>query len=176
MGTPIGEIINIHAQGMCDGYRLKGFLPGGGSTDFLLPQHLDTPMDYDEIGKIHSRMGTGTITVLDDKFCPIKMVLNLVKFFAQESCGWCTPCRDGLPWAVSLLEKIERGEGKTSDIEQLIDITRFAAPGNTFCALAPGAVEPLQSALKYFLVDFEQHISQGCCPYEQSPQGGISHG
>ncbi len=176
MGTPIGEIINIHAQGMCDGYRLKGFLPGGGSTDFLLPQHIDTPMDYDEIGKINSRMGTGTITVLDDKFCPIKMVLNLVKFFAQESCGWCTPCRDGLPWAVSLLEKIERGEGKTSDIEQLIDITRFAAPGNTFCALAPGAVEPLQSALKYFLVDFEQHITQGCCPYEQSPRGGIRHG
>jgi len=167
MGTPIGEIINEHAQGMCDGYQLKGFLPGGGSTDFLLPEHLDTPMDYDAIGKIRSRMGTGTITILDDKYCPIRLVLNLLKFFAQESCGWCTPCRDGLPWAVSLLEKIERGDGQAADIEQLIDITKFAAPGNTFCALAPGAVEPLQSALRFFLEDFEQHIEKKCCRYRQ---------
>lgn len=178
MGTPIREIINDYAQGMCEGYQLKGFLPGGGSTDFLVPAHLDTPMDYDEIGKIHSRMGTGTITVLDDKFCPIALVLNLVRFFAQESCGWCTPCRDGLPWAVSLLEKIERGDGQPTDIEQLIAITRFAAPGNTFCALAPGAVEPLQSALKYFLSDFEQHINEGCCPYHRDNQlaGGRADG
>jgi len=167
MGTPVREIINDYAQGMCDGYQLKGFLPGGGSTDFLLPEHLDTPMDYDEIGKVRSRLGTGTITVLDDQYCPIKLVLNLVKFFSQESCGWCTPCRDGLPWAVSLLEKIERGDGQSTDIDQLIDITQFAAPGNTFCALAPGAVEPLQSALKFFRKDFEQHIAHKSCPYQQ---------
>lgn len=167
MGTPIREIINDYAHGMCEGYELKGFLPGGGSTDFLLPEHLDTAMDYDEIGKVRSRMGTGTITVLDDRYCPVQLVLNLLRFFAQESCGWCTPCRDGLPWAVSLLEKIERGDGQTSDIQQLIDITKFAAPGNTFCALAPGAVEPLQSALKYFLNDFEQHIEKKCCTYQQ---------
>jgi NADH-quinone oxidoreductase subunit F len=175
MGTPIREVIFDHAKGMAPGYALKGFLPGGGSTDFLLPQHLDTPMDYDEIAKIHSRMGTATITVLDDKFCPVLLVLNLISFFAQESCGWCTPCRDGLPWAQSLLAKIERGDGKLSDIDQLIEITRFAAPGNTFCALAPGAVEPLQSALKYFLSDFERHITQRCCPYQHNNAiGGAS--
>ena len=166
MGTPIREIIEQHANGMAPGYQLKAVLPGGGSTDFLLPHHLDTPMDYDAIGKIHSRMGTGTITVLDDKFCPIKLVLNLIAFFAQESCGWCTPCRDGLPWAQALLEKIERGNGEPSDLEQLIAICRFAAPGNTFCALAPGAVEPLQSALHFFLDDFNQHITEHCCPYD----------
>ena len=165
MGTPIREIIEQHAGGMCDGYSLKGFLPGGGSTDFLVEKHLDVPMDYDAIGKQGSRMGTGTIIILDDKYCPVSMVLNLIKFFAQESCGWCTPCRDGLPWAQVLLEKIERGEGELEDIAQLEELCRFAAPGNTFCALAPGAVEPLQSALNYFREDFESHITQACCPF-----------
>ncbi|MEC4724775.1 NADH-quinone oxidoreductase subunit NuoF [Shewanella sp. D64] len=165
MGTPIREIIEQHAGGMCDGYSLKGFLPGGGSTDFLVTEHLDVPMDYDAIGKQGSRMGTGTIIILDDKYCPVSMVLNLIKFFAQESCGWCTPCRDGLPWAQVLLEKIESGEGELEDITQLEELCRFAAPGNTFCALAPGAVEPLQSALNYFKKDFESHITQACCPF-----------
>ena len=165
MGTTAREIIEEHAGGMCDGYQLRGFIPGGGSTDFLLPEHLDTPMDYDEIGSIGSRMGTGTIIVLDDRFCPVEMVHNLVAFFAQESCGFCTPCRDGLPSATYLLEQIEKGQGKPEDITYLEDLVRFVAPGNTFCALAPGAAEPLQSALKYFRDDFEQHIEDGCCPY-----------
>lgn len=171
MGTTIGDLINVHAGGMAEGYRLKGYLPGGGSTDFLTEAHLATPMDYDEVGKQRSRMGTGTIIVLDDKYCPVAMVLNLVKFFAQESCGWCTPCREGLPWGVELLQKIEDGDGDLNDIKQLEALTRFAAPGNTYCALAPGAVEPLQSALNYFREDFINHIEQGCCPYEQ----GDSH-
>jgi len=173
MGTPIREIIERHGGGMCDGYQLKGFLPGGGSTEFLLAKHLDTPMDYDAISEQGSRMGTGTIIVLDDKFCPIAMVLNLVRFFAQESCGWCTPCRDGLPWAVILLEKIEQGRGEISDIEQLEALCRFAAPGNTFCALAPGAVEPLQSALKFFSDEFTFHVEQGYCPYHEATQAEI---
>ncbi|NQZ27009.1 MAG: NADH-quinone oxidoreductase subunit NuoF [Colwellia sp.] len=175
MGTPIGEIIENYAGGMSDGYKLKGYLPGGGSTDFLLEKHFDTPMDYDEIGKQRSRMGTGTIIVLDDKYCPVAMVLNLVKFFAQESCGWCTPCRDGLPWAAVLLEKIEQGKGELTDIEQLEDLCKFAAPGNTFCALAPGAVEPLQSALNYFRDDFEQHIEQKSCPYCAQDHSEAAH-
>jgi len=166
MGTPIREIIEQHAGGMRDGYQLRGFIPGGGSTDFLLPEHLDTPMDYDEIGKTGSRMGTGTIIILDDRFCPVDMAHNLVAFFAQESCGWCTPCRDGLPSASYLLEQIEKGHGKAEDLDYLEELVSFVAPGNTFCALAPGAAEPLQSALRYFRKDFEQHISDGCCPYQ----------
>lgn len=166
MGTPIREIIEVHAGGMEDGYQLRGFLPGGGSTDFLLPEHLDAPMDYDEIGKLRSRMGTGTITVLDDKYCPVSMVLNLVSFFAQESCGWCTPCRDGLPSATFILQQIEDGKGKPEDIQFLEDIVKMVAPGNTFCALAPGAAEPLQSALQFFREDFDKHIQGQCCPYE----------
>jgi NADH-quinone oxidoreductase subunit F len=166
MGTSIREILEGKAQGMEEGYQLKGFLPGGGSTDFLVEEHLDLPMDYDSIGKAGSRMGTGTMIVLDDRTCPVGFVKNLVDFFARESCGFCTPCRDGLPWCGQVLEDIESGRGRPEDIATLErQVTYIGAMGNTHCALAPGAMEPLQSALKYFREDFEAHITQGACPY-----------
>lgn len=161
MGISIREILEVHAGGMQDGYRLRGFLPGGVSTDFLLPEHLDVPMDYGAIEKAGSRIGTGTMIILDDKTCPVAMVLNLEQFFAQESCGWCTPCRDGLPWVVSILQDILNGRGRMKDLNTLARHTHLLGPGNTYCALAPGAMAPLQSALKYFRDDFERYISQG---------------
>ncbi len=166
IGTTVREIIEKHAGGMQEGLKLKGFLPGGGSTDFLTEAHLDLPMDYGSIGKAGSRMGTGTMIILDDKTCPVGMVLNLIEFFAQESCGFCTPCRNGLPFARQLLRSIEEGKGKLEDLDALADLCRYFGPGNTFCALAPGAAEPLQSALNYFKDDFIHHIEQGCCPFE----------
>jgi len=159
MGTPIREIIEDYAGGMCDGYQLRGFLPGGASTDFLLPEHLDVLMDYDAVAKAGSRMGTGTLIILDDQTCPVQMVLNLEQFFAQESCGWCTPCRDGLPWTVTLLQAIIAGHGRMEDLDTLAGLTRMLGPAHTFCALAPGAMEPLQSALKFFREDFERYIT-----------------
>lgn len=161
MGVTAREIVEECAGGMKSGYRLRGFLPGGASTDFLLPEHLDTPMDYASIGKAGSRLGTGTMILLDDKTCPVQMVLNLEKFFAQESCGWCTPCRDGLPWVATLLEDLIGGRGRPEDIATLERMTRLLAPGNTFCALAPGAMEPLQSALRHFRGDFERYLQKG---------------
>ena len=160
LGTSVGEIIEEHAGGMREGYQLKGFLPGGASTDFLLPEHYDVPMDYETIEEAGSRMGTGTMIILDDQTCVVKMVLNLEQFFAQESCGWCTPCRDGLPWVVNLLEGIIEGRGRPEDLQILQKHTRLLGPGNTFCALAPGAMGPLQSALKYFREDFESYFTQ----------------
>jgi len=165
MGATIGQILNDHAGGMKSGLKLKGLLPGGASTDFLMPEHLDVPMDFDSIAKAGSRLGTGGLIVLDDKNCPVAMVLNLLQFFAQESCGWCTPCRDGTPWAVELLTRIENGKGTLADIDSLLNLCDFMWLGKTHCALAPGAVEPLKSALRYFSDDFVQHIDQGCCPY-----------
>jgi NADH-quinone oxidoreductase subunit F len=165
MGTPIREIIEQHAGGMEDGYQLKGFLPGGGSTDFLTPQHLDLAMDYGTIGKAGSRMGTGTMIILDDKTCPVGFVKNLMAFFAQESCGFCTPCRDGLPWSTQVLDDIQNGRGRDEDMDTLaMQVSYIGAIGNTHCALAPGAMEPLQSAMKYFPEAFEQHIN-GHCPH-----------
>jgi NADH-quinone oxidoreductase subunit F len=165
MGTTMREILEEHAGGMQDGYQFRGALPGGASTDFLVAEHLDIPMGFEAVTKAGSRLGTGTMIVLDDRTCPVGFVHNLEHFFAQESCGWCTPCREGLPWIEKTLEAIEQGQGQPSDMELLLAHCKWLGPGNTFCALAPGAVEPLQSALKYFRSDFERHLSEKRCPW-----------
>jgi NADH-quinone oxidoreductase subunit F len=159
-GTTARELIEEHAGGMKDGLKLKCWLPGGASTDFLMPQHLDLAMDFDTIARAGSRMGTGLLTVIDDKQNIVSVVRNLEEFFARESCGWCTPCRDGLPWTEKLLYALEQGKGRPGDIETLEQLTRFLGPGKTFCAHAPGAMEPLQSALKYFRAEFEAGIAK----------------
>ena len=164
IGTTGREILYEHAGGMADGYELMCWLPGGASTDFLMPEHLDLAMDYDTIMKNGSRMGTGLIMVVDNKQNIVSVVRNLEQFFARESCGWCTPCRDGLPWTVKLLQAIESGKGQTGDIEVLEQMTRQLGPGKTFCAHAPGAMEPLQSALKFFRAEFEKGIAQNSLP------------
>ena len=166
IGTPIREIIDVHAGGMQDGYKLRGLLPGGASTDFLVEQHFDLAMDYGTIQAAGSRMGTGTMILMDDSICPVDMCRNLEHFFAQESCGFCTPCREGLPWVERLLTDIEEGRGKPGDLELLDRNAQFiGGVTNTFCLHAPGAIEPLSSALKYFREDFEEHISTGKCRY-----------
>jgi NADH-quinone oxidoreductase subunit F len=165
MGTPMREILEEHAGGMRDGLHFRGLLPGGASTDFLVEEHLDTPMDYGNVQKAGSRLGTGTMVVLDDQTCPVGMVWNLQHFFAQESCGWCTPCWSGLALTEKILFAMEQGQGSTRDLETLLFQTKFLAPGNTFCAFAPGAVEPLQSALKYFSEDFRRHVHEHRCPW-----------
>lgn len=165
MGTSIRELLEEHAGGMRDGVKFRGLLPGGASTDFLTEEHLDVKMDFTEVQKVGSRMGTGTMIVLDDQTCPVGMVWNLEDFFAQESCGWCTPCWSGLRWAERILAAFEEGKGNEADLEKLEWITRFCAPGHTFCALAPGAAEPLQSALKYFRDDFVRHVREKRCPW-----------
>jgi NADH-quinone oxidoreductase subunit F len=170
MGTTLREILEDYAGGMQDGYVFKGLLPGGASTDFLTPDHLDIKMDFKTVATVGSRLGTGTMVVLDDRTCPVGFVHNLQTFFARESCGWCTPCREGLPWVEKILLSMERGEGKKEDIDLLEQHCDWLGPGNTFCALAPGAVEPLQSALKYFKEDFEEHITQHKCPWHNGWQ------
>ncbi|HEY7297987.1 MAG TPA: NADH-quinone oxidoreductase subunit NuoF [Xanthobacteraceae bacterium] len=165
MGTPIREILDEHAGGMRDGYRFRALLPGGASTGFLLEQHLDVPMDFTSVEKAGSRLGTGTMIILDDRTCPIGMLRNLEHFFAQESCGWCTPCRDGLPWTERTLAAIEAGNGEAHDLEVLAAHVNFLGPGKTFCAHAPGAMEPLGAGLKYFRDDFDRHISDKRCPW-----------
>jgi NADH-quinone oxidoreductase subunit F len=165
LGTTMREIIEEHAGGMRDGLRFRGLLPGGASTDFLIEKHLDTPMDYTQVQKAGSRLGTGTMVVLDNKTCPVGMVWNLEHFFAQESCGWCTPCWSGLAWTEKILLAMEQGTAVPQDLEALSFQTKFLGAGNTFCAFAPGAVEPLQSALKYFGDDFRRHVEEKRCPW-----------
>ncbi|MDD5330604.1 MAG: NADH-quinone oxidoreductase subunit NuoF [Sulfuricella sp.] len=165
MGTTIRELLEEHAGGMMDGFALRALLPGGASTEFVLDEHLDVAMDFDSVQKVGSRMGTGTLVVLDDRTCPVGMLRNLEHFFAQESCGWCTPCREGLPWIEHVLAAIEEGRGEAGDLDMLARQAKFLGPGYTFCALAPGAMEPLTSGLKYFREDFERHIGERRCPW-----------
>lgn len=165
LGTPIREILEEHAGGMREGLAFRGVQPGGASTDFLTAEHLDVPMDYDSVQKAGSRLGTGLMIVLDDHTCPVGITLNLEHFFAQESCGWCTPCWAGLSWSERLLRGLEEGTGRIEDLDRLAAQARLLRPGNTFCPLAPGAVEPLQSALKYFRDDFERHVHEKRCPW-----------
>ena len=165
MGTTVRELLEEHAGGMREGTTFRGLLPGGASTEFLLPEHLDVKMDFGEVQKAGSRLGTGTMIVLDDHTCPVGMLLNLERFFAQESCGWCTPCWSGLRWTTEALQALEEGRGTENDLAMLGHQTRFNAMGNTFCALAPGAMEPLQSGLTYFRDDFERHVREHRCPW-----------
>lgn len=165
MGTTARELIEEHAGGMRNGLSLKGFLPGGASTGFMTPEHLDIPLDFEAVQAAGTRLGTGTMIILDNKTCPVGLCENLEHFFAQESCGWCTPCRDGLPWAEKLLHGLEIGQGSMDDIEILTAHCKWLGPGHTFCALAPGAVEPLQTAIEHFKDDFEAHVTKKACPY-----------
>jgi hypothetical protein len=121
-------------------YKLKCWLPGGASTDFLLPEHLKLAMDYDTIMKAGSRMGTGLLMVVDDKQNMVSVVRNLEEFFARESCGWCTPCRDGLPWTVKILRALERGKAQPGISSSLSKLTRALSARQDLlcpCALAP---------------------------------------
>lgn len=158
-GITAREILEDYAGGMRDGLALKAWQPGGASTDFLTQDHLDLPMDFENIGKAGSRLGTALAMAVDNEINMVSLTRNLEEFFARESCGWCTPCRDGLPWSVKLLRALESGEGQPGDIETLEHLCHFMGPGKTFCAHAPGAVEPLQSAIKYFRSEFEMGIS-----------------
>ncbi|MCF3947144.1 NADH-quinone oxidoreductase subunit NuoF [Acidiphilium iwatense] len=168
MSTPLCEIIEEHAGGMRDGYELRGVLPGGLSTSFIMADDIEVKMDFASVEKVGSRLGTGAVIVLDQRTCPIGMLRNLEHFFAQESCGWCTPCRDGLPWVERLLAGIEAGEGEMDDLDILEQHVKFLGPGRTFCAHAPGAMAPLASGLKYFRAEFEQHIHEKRCPWNEA--------
>lgn len=159
-GITAREILEDYAGGMREGLTLKAWQPGGAGTDFLTQAHLDLAMDFDSIAKAGSRLGTALAMAVDNEINMVSLTRNLEQFFARESCGWCTPCRDGLPWSVKILQALERGEGQPGDIETLEQLCRFLGPGKTFCAHAPGAVEPLQSAIKYFRAEFEAGISQ----------------
>jgi len=168
-GTTARELLERYAEGMADGVRFRGLLPGGISTAFMTEEHLDLPLDFSSIPPEVGRLGTATMIILDDQTCPVGFVLNLEKFFARESCGWCTPCREGLPWVARILMAFEEGRASKDDLALLDMHAKWLAPGHTFCGLAPGAMAPLQSALKYFRDDFERHISLGRCPWSNKP-------
>jgi NADH-quinone oxidoreductase subunit F len=160
-GTPFREILE-EAGGMSPGSEFKAFLPGGASTNFMPRQYFDIAMDFESFRKTGNRLGTGAIVVFDQKTCLVGATLNLIEYFARESCGFCTPCREGLPYMRDLLQRLERGEGKEEFIPMLTQMAHHM--DKAYCAFAPGAAAPVLGLLRYFEDEVREHISQRQCP------------
>jgi NADH-quinone oxidoreductase subunit F len=164
IGAPLQEIIEQHAGGMKPGCAFKACLPGGAATRYIPRQLYDIEMDFEPLSRAGHRLGTGAIVVYDQNTCFVAATLNLEDYFARESCGWCTPCREGLPYIRELLQRIENGEGR----EEYIPLLRQMAGHmrKSYCALAPGAALPLQGLLTDFADEVREHISQRKCPFK----------
>ncbi len=165
IGTRLSEIIEIHGGGMRDGSEFKACLPGGASTRYLTKEFYDVEMVFDSMKNVGHRLGTASIIVFDHKTCMVGATLNLIEFFARESCGWCTPCREGLPYVRDLLTRIENGEGEDEFIPMLKTMSKQL--WNTYCALAPGAASPLESLFTFFEDEVREHIRLKSCPFKQ---------
>jgi len=165
MGTRLSEIIEDSGGGMLPGCELKTCLPGGASTYYLPKKFLDADMDFDSMKKVGNRLGTGAVIVFDQKTCLVNATLNLTEFFVRESCGWCTPCREALPFIRDLLWRIEAGEGREEFIPMLRRMSQHT--WKSYCAFAPGATMPVTSLLDHFADEVQEHISQKKCPLKK---------
>jgi NADH-quinone oxidoreductase subunit F len=163
LGTPLNEIIEKHAGGLLPGSEYKTCLPGGASTRFLPKEHYHVEMDFGPLKEVGSRLGTGAVIVFDHKTCLVAAAVNLMDFFVRESCGWCTPCREGLPYIRDLLRRIENGEGKEEFIPRIQQMSKHT--WKSYCAFAPGATMPVESLFTFFGDEVREHISQKKCPY-----------
>jgi NADH-quinone oxidoreductase subunit F len=173
MGTPARTIVDELAGGVPDGKAVKAWTPGGSSTPFLTADHLDTPMDFESISAAGSLLGTGAVIVLDERDCVVDAALRFTQFYAHESCGKCTPCREGTWWLTKILHRMEEGGGRLDDIGVMQDIGENMLFKN-FCALGDGAVSPIQSSIKYFRDEYVEHVKLGGCPLEERPAVGAA--
>ena len=160
LGVTLRELLD-RAGGIRDGHELKFWTPGGSSTPMFTAEHLDVPLDYEGVGAAGSMLGTKAIQLFDETTCVVRAVLRWTEFYAHESCGKCTPCREGTYWLVQLLAGLEAGRGVASDLDVLADTTD-AIVGKSFCALGDGAGSPIVSSLKYFRDEYLAHLDGGC--------------
>ncbi|MCU1381372.1 MAG: nuoF 2, partial [Acidobacteria bacterium] len=162
MNVTLRELINDHAGGVRDGRTLKAVIPGGSSVPILMPDQLDTQASFDAIQKAGSLLGSAAIVVLDDTTCMVWLAENLLHFYRHESCGKCTPCREGTDWLYKILQRIERGDGQLKDLDLLSSISGNIG-GKTLCAFGDAAVTPVLTTLKHFRHEYEAHIKEGRC-------------
>ena len=172
MGTALRELIYDIGGGVSDGRELKAIIPGGSSVPILTPDQIDTPMDYDSIGAAGSFFGSAAIIVIDDRVCMVQLALRAAQFYMHESCGKCTPCREGTRWLVQLLTTIEDGRATPRDLD-LLDNVCDRMLGRSLCALGDFAVYPVSSYLRKYRSDFEAHLDGAGCPFTESPIEGI---
>lgn len=166
LGITLRELLDM-AGGMRAGHELKFWTPGGSSTPIFTDEHLDTPLDFESVGAAGSMLGTRALQIFDETTCVVRAVGRWIAFYAHESCGKCTPCREGNFWMVQVLDRLERGEGTEADIDKLLDICDNLL-GRSFCALGDGATSPVMSSIKYFRQEYVDHFEKGGCPFDHS--------
>jgi len=164
LGTTLRELLEL-AGGIRAGHRLKFWTPGGSSTPLFTDQHLDVPLDYESVAAAGSMLGTRSIQLFDETTCVVRVVLRWIQFYEHESCGKCTPCREGSFWVRQLLQGLERGEGSEADLDKLLDICDNIT-GRAFCALGDSIQAPVGSSIKYFRDEYIEHQRLGGCPFD----------
>ncbi|HEV3293959.1 MAG TPA: NADH-quinone oxidoreductase subunit NuoF [Streptosporangiaceae bacterium] len=163
LGITLAELLEL-AGGVRAGHQLKFWTPGGSSTPIFTDEHLDVPLDFEAVGAAGSMLGTRALQIFDETTCVVRAVLRWTEFYEHESCGKCTPCREGTFWMVRVLERLEHGHGSEEDLDKLLDICDSIL-GRAFCALGDGAVSPVTSSIKYFRDEYLEHQKGGGCPF-----------
>jgi NADH-quinone oxidoreductase subunit F len=164
LGITLRELIDL-AGGIREGHELKFWTPGGSSTPLLTDEHLDVPLDFEAVGAAGSMLGTRALQIFDETTCVVRAVLRWTEFYKHESCGKCTPCREGTWWLVQTLADLERGVGQESDLDLLLDQCDNIL-GRAFCALGDGATSPISSSIQYFRDEYLAHLTHGGCPFD----------
>ncbi|TCJ21749.1 NADH-quinone oxidoreductase subunit NuoF [Nocardioides jejuensis] len=164
LGITLRELLDL-AGGVRHGHQLKFWTPGGSSTPLLTDAHLDVPLDYEGVGAAGSMLGTRALQIFDETTCVVRAVLRWSEFYKHESCGKCTPCREGTWWLVQVLTRLEAGNGSEADLDQLLDQCENIA-GRSFCALGDGATSPVVSSVQLFREEYLAHLEHGGCPFD----------
>jgi NADH-quinone oxidoreductase subunit F len=164
LGITLREILEL-AGGIRPGHKLKFWTPGGSSTPLFTDAHLDTPLDYEGVAAAGSMLGTKALQIFDETTCVVRAVLRWTEFYKHESCGKCTPCREGTWWLVQILRDLENGVGTEDDLAKLLDLCDNIM-GRSFCALGDGATSPITSSIKYFRDEYIAHLTNGGCPFD----------
>ena len=164
LGITMRELLDM-AGGMRGGKRIKFWTPGGSSTPLFTEEHLDIPLDFDSVAKAGSMLGTRALQVFDETVCVVRAVDRWTDFYKHESCGKCTPCREGTWWLKQILGRLEHGQGDEEDLEKLLDICDNIL-GRSFCALGDGATSPITSSIEYFRDEYLRHLELGHCPFD----------
>jgi len=169
MGIPLRELIYDYGGGITDGRNLKAVIPGGSSVPVLTADKVDVRMDYESLAEAGTMLGSAGVIVIDETVCMVKAALNMMRFYQHESCGQCTPCRQGTYWLLRILDRIERGRGTMEDLDQLIQICD-SIDGNTICPLGDAATPCVRSTLQHFLDEYEYHIEHKKCKVSMAPR------
>jgi NADH-quinone oxidoreductase subunit F len=164
LGITLRTLIDL-AGGVRQGHELKFWTPGGSSTPILTDEHLDVPLDFEAVGAAGSMLGTRALQIFDETTCVVRAVLRWTEFYKHESCGKCTPCREGTWWLVQMLTNLEKGIGTEADLDLLLDQCDNIL-GRAFCALGDGATSPISSSIQYFRDEYLQHLREGGCPFD----------